>query len=92
MVSFEDFKKVEFITAQIKEVKDHPNADRLYVLKVDTGPVNVSSWLGSVGPIQKNRSLAVISPLSLTLSRRSSAAKNRRACSWPLQATTAQSC
>lgn len=37
MVSFEDFKKLELIVAQIKEVKDHPNADRLYVLKVDTG-------------------------------------------------------
>jgi len=37
MVSFEDFKKVELIVAQVKEVKEHPNADRLYVLKVDTG-------------------------------------------------------
>ena len=37
MVSFEDFKKLELIVAQIKEVKEHPNADRLYVLKVDTG-------------------------------------------------------
>ena len=37
MVTIEDFKKMEFIVAQIKEVKDHPNADRLYVLKVDTG-------------------------------------------------------
>ena len=37
MVKIEDFKKLEIIAAQIKEVKDHPNADRLYVLKVDTG-------------------------------------------------------
>ena len=37
MVKLEDFKKLELIVAQIKEVKDHPNADRLYVLKVDTG-------------------------------------------------------
>src|SRR5438094_303689 len=37
MVSLEDFKKLELIVAQIKEVRDHPNADRLYVLKVDTG-------------------------------------------------------
>ena len=37
MVTIEDFQKLEFIVAQIKEVKDHPNADRLYVLKVDTG-------------------------------------------------------
>ncbi len=37
MLSVEDFKKVELIVAQIKEVKEHPNADRLYVLQVDTG-------------------------------------------------------
>lgn len=37
MVTIEDFKKIELIVAQIKEVKEHPNADRLYVLKVDTG-------------------------------------------------------
>ena len=37
MATIEEFKKFEFIVAQIKEVKEHPNADRLYVLKVDTG-------------------------------------------------------
>ena len=37
MATIEDFKKIELIVAQIKEVKEHPNADRLYVLKVDTG-------------------------------------------------------
>ncbi len=37
MVTLEDFKKLELIVAQIKEVTEHPNADRLYVLKVDTG-------------------------------------------------------
>lgn len=37
MIPIEDFKKVELIVAQIKDVREHPNADRLYVLKVDTG-------------------------------------------------------
>ena len=37
MITIEDFKKVELIVAQIKEVREHPNADRLYVMKVDTG-------------------------------------------------------
>ncbi|HQP09827.1 MAG TPA: methionine--tRNA ligase subunit beta [Candidatus Omnitrophota bacterium] len=37
MITIEDFKKIELIIAQVKEVKEHPNADRLYVLKVDTG-------------------------------------------------------
>jgi methionyl-tRNA synthetase len=36
-VSIEEFKRLAIIIAKIKEVKDHPNADRLYVLKVDTG-------------------------------------------------------
>ena len=37
MASLEDFKKIELVVAQIKEAKEHPNADRLYVLQVDTG-------------------------------------------------------
>ena len=37
MVTYEDFKKLELVVAQIKEVKEHPNADRLYVIQVDTG-------------------------------------------------------
>lgn len=37
MITLEEFKKIELVVAQIKEVKEHPNADRLYVLKVDTG-------------------------------------------------------
>ena len=37
MVTLEDFKKIELIIAEIKEVIEHPNADRLYVLKVDNG-------------------------------------------------------
>jgi len=37
MASIEDFQKLEFITAKIKDVQIHPNADRLYVIKVDTG-------------------------------------------------------
>ena len=37
MVDIEDFRKIQLVIAQIKEVKDHPHADKLYVLKVDTG-------------------------------------------------------
>lgn len=37
MPSIKDFQNFELIVAQIKEVKDHPNADKLYVLKIDTG-------------------------------------------------------
>lgn len=37
MATLEEFKKLELIVAQIKEVNDHPDADRLYLLKLDTG-------------------------------------------------------
>lgn len=37
MATIEDFKKLEFKIAVIKEVAEHPNADRLYVLTIDVG-------------------------------------------------------
>ena len=37
MVSIEDFKKLEIKVAKVLEVNPHPNADRLYVLKVILG-------------------------------------------------------
>ena len=37
MATYEDFKKLEFKIAVIKDVVEHPNADRLYVLTVDLG-------------------------------------------------------
>ncbi|MFH1665578.1 MAG: methionine--tRNA ligase subunit beta [Candidatus Omnitrophota bacterium] len=37
MVSFEDFKKLDLRIARIDEVKEHPRADRLFVLQVDIG-------------------------------------------------------
>lgn len=37
MATYEDFKKIELKIARIKEVNDHPNADRLYVIIVEVG-------------------------------------------------------
>ena len=37
MASIEDFRKLELRVAQIIEVSDHPNADKLLILKVDLG-------------------------------------------------------
>lgn len=37
MITFEEFKKLELKVACIKEVSDHPNADKLYVLLIDLG-------------------------------------------------------
>ena len=35
MIQFSDFEKLELKVGLIQEVKDHPNADKLYVLIVD---------------------------------------------------------
>jgi methionyl-tRNA synthetase len=37
MASVDDFKKLELRIAKIVEVNDHPNADKLYLLKVSLG-------------------------------------------------------
>jgi len=37
MVAIEDFKKLELKVAKIKEVRDHPNADKLYIIIIDLG-------------------------------------------------------
>jgi methionyl-tRNA synthetase len=37
MVSLDDFKKLELKIAKIKEVQDHPRADKLYVINIDLG-------------------------------------------------------
>ena len=37
MATIDDFKKLELRIAQIKEVHDHPNADKLLILTVDLG-------------------------------------------------------
>jgi methionyl-tRNA synthetase len=37
MLSFSDFQKMELVIGRIKEVEDHPNADKLYILKVSLG-------------------------------------------------------
>jgi len=48
MVTFEDFKKVEFKIATIKEVEEHPNADRLYVIKLDVGGESLKQVVAGV--------------------------------------------
>ncbi|MDP8259245.1 MAG: methionine--tRNA ligase subunit beta [Candidatus Aadella gelida] len=37
MISFKDFKDIDLRIAEIKEVKEHPDADKLYVLRIDVG-------------------------------------------------------
>ncbi|MBL7130888.1 MAG: methionine--tRNA ligase subunit beta [Candidatus Omnitrophica bacterium] len=37
MISFEEFKKLQIKVAKVKEVKAHPQADKLYILVIDLG-------------------------------------------------------
>lgn len=37
MITYEDFSKLELKVGKILEVSIHPNADKLYVVKVDLG-------------------------------------------------------
>ncbi len=37
MVSIQDFFQTKLMIGQIKEAEEHPDADRLYVIKVDLG-------------------------------------------------------
>ncbi|MFO7957460.1 MAG: methionine--tRNA ligase subunit beta [Candidatus Brocadiia bacterium] len=37
MISIQDFKKVEMKTGKVLSVEDHPNADKLMVMRVDVG-------------------------------------------------------
>ncbi len=39
-ISFEDFKKLEIKVAEVLEVSEHPDADRLYVVKIKVGDVS----------------------------------------------------
>jgi methionyl-tRNA synthetase len=37
MATIDDFRKIELKVAQVKEVSEHPNADKLLVLTLDVG-------------------------------------------------------
>lgn len=37
MITYDDFKKLELKTAKILEVKDHPQAAKLYIVTIDLG-------------------------------------------------------
>lgn len=53
MINIEDFRKLELKVAQIKEVTEHPNADKLYIVIVDLGDKTKQLVAGIRGSYQK---------------------------------------
>ena len=50
MITFEDFQKIELCVAEVKEVLDHPNASKLYLLKVDIGGGEIRQLVAGLKP------------------------------------------
>lgn len=57
MATIEDFRKLELKIAEIKEVSEHPNADKLYIIKVDLGDKVKQLVAGIRGSYQKEELL-----------------------------------
>lgn len=57
MVTIGDFRKLELKIAEIKEVSEHPNADKLYIIKVDLGDKVKQLVAGIRGSYQKEELL-----------------------------------
>lgn len=53
MATIEDFRKLELKIGEIKEVNEHPNADKLYVVVVDLGDKTKQLVAGIRGSYQK---------------------------------------
>ena len=72
MITIEEFKKLNIRIARIKEITDHPNADRLYVVRVVIGDeerevvAGIKKWytkeelLGKLVAVVENLEPAVI--------------------------------
>lgn len=48
MITIEDFKKVELKTGKVQSAENHPNADKLLVLKVDVGGGEVRQLVAGI--------------------------------------------
>ncbi len=49
-VSYDEFKKVEMVVGLVQTVEPHPNADKLYVMKVDIGEAEPRQLVAGLRP------------------------------------------
>ena len=66
-ISFDEFKKINLVVGQIKEVSKIPNKDKLYKLKVDIGKSEIQLVAG-IAPYYtieelKNKKIALVENL-----------------------------
>lgn len=59
MVAIEDFRKLEFKIAKIVDVQDHPNADKLYVVKVKLSDEEERTVVAGIKPSYADKSLLI---------------------------------
>jgi len=45
-IEFSDWEKLDFRIGEVKNVEDHPKADKLYILKVDLGDKEITLVAG----------------------------------------------
>jgi methionine--tRNA ligase beta chain len=57
MINIEEFRKMELRVVKIKEVQDHPNADKLYIITVDLGDKTKQVVAGIKGSYAKEELL-----------------------------------
>jgi methionyl-tRNA synthetase len=67
MVSFKEFKKLDIRVGKVISVENHPNADRLYILKIDIG-TDVKQCVAGLKPYLlpdqlQNKSVVVVANL-----------------------------
>ena len=78
MITIDDFRRLELKVAEIKEVSDHPNADKLYIVTVGLGDKVTVQEIGTeyvevyhlVGEVEANpraRKISHKSPLGRAL-------------------------
>ncbi len=56
-IPYSDFEKLDLKVGKILEVKDHPNADKLYVLTVDLGEESQRTIVAGLKPYYKKEYL-----------------------------------
>jgi methionyl-tRNA synthetase len=57
MVSKEDFEKVEMKVGRVLSVEDHPNADKLMVMRVDVGEQSPRTLVAGLKPYYRKEEL-----------------------------------